>query len=121
MKHEMKLNNDEYYNIKNGLKDIEVRVNDKKRKQIKRNDIIEFSNVINISEKVFVKVVDITNFKTFNDLYGYYPLERFGPDNKSKKELISTIYKIYSRKEEQLGVLAIEIELYNKEGKHESE
>jgi ASC-1-like (ASCH) protein len=27
-------------------------------------------------------------------------------------ELIDNIYKIYSRKEEELGVLAIEIELY---------
>lgn len=116
MKHNMKLNKEEFYATQSGLKNIEVRINDKKRKQIKSGDIIEFSNIENNTEKLYVKVKNITKFNNFNDLYSYYPTQRFGKSNHSKKELTETIYKIYNRKEEELGVLAIEIQFYNKEG-----
>lgn len=115
MKHTMKLKSEEFYNVKNGLKHIEVRINDEKRKKIKRGDIIRFSNVDNMDEKVYVKVIDITRFNNFKEIYDYYPLEKFGTNICSKEELIKKIYKIYTREEENLGALAIEIGLYNKE------
>ena len=112
MRHNMKLNRDEFYSVKNGLKNIEVRINDNKRKKIENGDIVEFKNIEGGNEKVYVKVKNITKFDKFDDLYNYYEIERFGLYNHSKVELIDNIYKIYSRKEEELGVLAIEIELY---------
>ena len=44
MKHEMKLNNEPFINIKNGTKTIELRLNDEKRRLLKVNDLIEFTN-----------------------------------------------------------------------------
>ena len=44
MKHEMKLNNGPYVNIKNGTKTIELRLNDEKRQLLKIKDLIEFTN-----------------------------------------------------------------------------
>lgn len=113
MIHMMKLNKNEFYNIKDQFKDIEVRINDEKRKQIKNGDFIEFVNIEDYKKKICVKVININKFNKFDDLYNYYPIERFGVSINSKQELINKIYKIYSRKEEELGVLAIEIELYN--------
>lgn len=113
MNHKMKLNSVEFFNIKNEIKDIEVRVNDEKRKLIKIGDFIEFVNIEDYTKKICVEVSNITKFHKFDDLYDYYPIERFGSVSKSKEDLINKIYKIYSKKEEELGVIAIEIKLYN--------
>ena len=55
MKHEMKLNNGPFEQIKNGTKTIELRLNDEKRQLLKPNDLIEFTNRSN-GEKLLVKI-----------------------------------------------------------------
>lgn len=96
MIHNMKLNRDEFYSVQDGLKDIEVRINDKKRKRLQLGDIIEFRNTEDVTEKAYVKVRAITKFDNFNQLYTYYPVERFGMNSLSREDLISRIYKIYT-------------------------
>ena len=41
----MKLQDDPFTKIKNKTKTIEMRLNDEKRKKIKQNDLIEFTNI----------------------------------------------------------------------------
>ena len=45
--HEMKLRPKYYDFILNGTKRIEIRLNDEKRKKIKQDDLIEFTNIKN--------------------------------------------------------------------------
>ena len=43
----MKLQDDPFKKIKNKTKTIEMRLNDEKRKKIKQDDLIEFTNIKN--------------------------------------------------------------------------
>ena len=47
MKHNMKLQNKSFKMIKNENKEIEMRLNDEKRKKLSIGDTIEFTNVKN--------------------------------------------------------------------------
>ena len=46
----MKLKNEPFVSIKNGLKTIEMRLFDEKRKQIKVGDTIEFTNIVSLEK-----------------------------------------------------------------------
>lgn len=45
MKHNMKLNNEPFELIENGSKKIELRLYDEKRRKLRVNDLIEFTNI----------------------------------------------------------------------------
>ena len=64
----MNLWNDSFIAIKNGSKTIEMRLNDEKRRQIKENDILEFTNT-KTREKLTCLVLKIYHYKTFFELY----------------------------------------------------
>ena len=64
MIHKMRLVDFAFREIKNGRKDIEVRLNDPKRQLIKIGDIIEFSH-IDTGELLRVKVINLYKYKTF--------------------------------------------------------
>lgn len=108
--HKMKLNDSPFNSIKNGFKTIEIRLNDEKRKLIKKNDIIEFTNISN-EEKIKVRVIKLHKFKNFTELYNCFDKTLLGY---KKDELASPsdMDKYYSKeKQEQFGVLGIEIKL----------
>lgn len=44
MKHKMNLNEGPFNRIKNGTKTVELRLNDEKRRTLRENDLIEFTN-----------------------------------------------------------------------------
>ena len=64
----MNLWNDSFEAIKEGWKTIEMRLNDEKRKVIKVNDIIEFTNTAT-NETMPCLVLKLHHYKTFNELY----------------------------------------------------
>ena len=64
MKHEMRLNSEPYNCIKSGTKTIELRLNDDKRKKIKKDDIVEFTNR-DTNEKMLVIVEDLFRYPSF--------------------------------------------------------
>lgn len=111
--HNMKLYTEPFTLIREGNKNIEVRLNDEKRKEIQIGDEIIFSNYDNPNEQIKVKVVNLSKFNTFSELYSSFPNEKFG----HKKEItlekqIENIKKIYSEeKEKKYGVLGIHIKL----------
>ena len=71
MTHRMKLNSAPFELIKSGHKTVEMRLNDEKRKLIKIGDEIEFSSREN-GEKMLTRVVNLTKFKDFYELYAHY-------------------------------------------------
>ena len=108
--HKMKLHNEPFELIKNGTKTIEMRLYDKKRKLIKVEDKIEFTNRVT-GEKIITRVIKLHLFNSFKELYdsldsvslGYKKNENVDPSDMEK----------YCSKEEQskYGVVGIEIEL----------
>lgn len=110
MKHEMRLHNQPFNNIKSGTKTIEMRLYDEKRRLIKVGDTIEFTNRVT-EEKICVKVVKLHIFNSFNELYKNFDKELLG----YKKDEIAApddMSKYYSKEEqEKYGVVGIEIKL----------
>ena len=110
MKYNMKLNNEPFNLIKNGTKTVELRLNDEKRKKIKQDDLIEFTN-IKSKEKLLVKVVNLYHYENFEELYknhnkisiGYLKEDVPNPSDMSIYYNQSDIKKY--------GTLAIEIRL----------
>ena len=108
MTHFMKLKNEPFMSIKNGLKTIEMRLFDEKRKQIKVGDTIEFTNIVSL-EKLKVKVIALHKFKNFEELYSHFNKTQLGY---KQTEIASPndMNQYYTNDDiEKYGVLGIEI------------
>lgn len=110
MKHKMRLHNGPFMLIKNGIKTIEMRLNDEKRHLIKVGDTIEFENRVTL-EIINTEVINLYKFNTFDELYDYFDKISigYGIDDIANP---SDMEQYYSKEEqEKYGVLAIEIKL----------
>ena len=106
MEHKMKLLEKPFNEIKDGTKEVEFRLFDEKRKQIKINDIIEFSKLPELTEKIKVEVQDLYQFPTFKEL-----LEKLGYTDNELDNKLKGMYSIYTKEqEEKYGVLGIKIQ-----------
>ncbi len=116
MTHKMRLMPLPFAKIKSGAKTIELRLNDEKRRKIKTDDIIEFTNVAD-SEVVFARVVRLYKFASFAELYSVLPLDKCGYlPNEVKDARPEDMLEYYSAAEQaENGVVGIEICLDCKE------
>ena len=110
MKHEMKLNNGPYTNIKNGTKTIELRLNDEKRQLLKIKDLIEFTNRETL-EKMLVEIENLYHYSSFDELYKHFDKVSMG----YKEDEIADpkdMEEYYSKEEqEKYGVVGIKIKV----------
>ena len=119
MTHYMTLVDFAFNSIKNKTKTIEMRLNDEKRRKIKRFDEIEFTH-LQTNEKIYVWVKKMHYYPTFEELYkhfnkislGYKEDEIANPSDMEQFYSIENINKY--------GVVGIEIELIES-GKSEVE
>jgi ASC-1-like (ASCH) protein len=96
--------------MKEGRKIIEVRLNDEKRQKIKIGDVIVFSKLPELTEKVKVEILELRHYKIFKDLYLSYPFASFGCEGKTMDWMLERTYDIYTKEQEiQFGALAIRI------------
>ena len=108
MTHFMKLKNEPFMSIKNGLKTIEMRLFDEKRQQIKVDDTIEFTNIVSL-EKLKVKVIALHKFKNFEELYSYFNKTQLGY-KQTENANPNDMNQYYTNDDiEKYGVLGIEI------------
>ena len=108
MKHEMKLNNGPFTNIKNGTKTIELRLNDEKRQLLKIKDLIEFTNRETL-EKMLVEIENLYHYASFDELYKHFDKIDMGY-GKNETANPKDMEEYYSKEEqEKYGVLGIEI------------
>ena len=109
---QMKLQEKPFDLIKSGVKVLELRLYDKKRKDIKIGDVIEFLKLPNLAEKVKVEVTGLLVYKTFAELIENVPARDLGYTDSDKEDLKVGMYKIYTREEEEkYGVLGVKIRL----------
>lgn len=103
MIHRMKLGNEPFVDIKNGTKKIEIRLNDEKRRRIKINDYLEFTNVETL-EIIYVKVTNLYKFSTFEELFEKFESSILGGGQ------AKDMYLYYSAASEaKYGVIGIEL------------
>lgn len=79
--------------IKDGKKDIEVRLNDEKRQLINIGDIIVFEN-IDSKEVIRVKVVKLHKFKNFELLFDAFDHSRLGLSKNDTSSIMNNFYTI---------------------------
>jgi len=110
IKHEMSLWNNPFQSIKNGLKTVEMRLNDEKRNSIKSGDAIIFTNK-DTKETIEAVVMKVDAYSDFHELYkhcnkmdiGYGENETANPDD---------MLLYYSQEQiQKYGALAIAIKL----------
>ena len=93
--------------VNNNIKDIEIRINDEKRRKLKVGDIVVIKNRKN-NEIISVEIVDLEYFYSFCDCIDNYDLNRLYNDKITKKEFLNLLYKFYTSEEEsKYGVVAI--------------
>ena len=110
MIHKMNLQNAPFCKIKEGSKDIEMRLYDEKRKQIQEGDFIEFTNAKN-EEKLIVKVIKLHRFSSFKEIYNSFNKIRLGY-NENEISKPEDMEQYYLKEEiKKNGVVGIEIEL----------
>lgn len=109
MKHSMKLNNEPFELIENGSKKIELRLYDEKRKKLKVNDLIEFTN-ISTEKKMTVLIKALYLYPNFEELYKNFDKISLGYSVDAKASY-QDMEKYYSLEEQnKYGALGIEIE-----------
>ena len=106
----MRLVNFAFKAIKNGEKDIEVRLNDEKRMLINIGDIIEFTNM-NTNERIMVKVINLYHYETFLELFNSFDNKRLGLNKDVDASIMDNFYS--KEEQEKYGALGIEINLIN--------
>ncbi len=112
MKHTMKLHSQPYDLMKRGIKTIELRLYDEKRKAIHVGDEIEFINSVTDNLSLHCVVVALHTFSSFEELYHHLPLLKCGYTKYSITTASPKDMDVYYSKEEQEahGVIGIEIE-----------
>src|SRR5699024_11970861 len=97
----MHLNNEPFQLMKNGIKTIEIRLNDEKRQDIKSGDCIIFEN-LESKETLKVIVIETVVFTSFQSLLNKYSNKKKevkSEDKFSKKKAAK--YKINSQTNEK--------------------
>ena len=103
----MHLESEIYDLVINNIKDIEIRINDDKRRKLKIGDIITIINRSN-NDTIKVKITNLEYFSSFNNCINNYNLNRLYNDKITKEELLNLLYKFYTKDdEEKYGVVAI--------------
>lgn len=108
----MNLNNAPFQSIKNGLKTVEMRLNDERRKTISGGDTIVFTNK-DTKETMEVIVLKIDTFCDFHELYKYFKKTQIGY-RKNETANPDDMLLYYSQEQiQKYGALAITIKLIN--------
>lgn len=117
MLYHMKLRPSPYYKMKSGIKTIELRLNDEKRRQIQPGDTIVFSNTEIPELKLTTQVVALHHYPSFAELFEFLPINMCGFDHeKLAAGAVAEMRQYYSaEQEEKYGVLGIEIRLIHEE------
>lgn len=103
------LHKDVFDIVKNGVKDVEIRVNDLKRRKLNVGDTLIFINRGDENEIINAKVDKLLLFNDFTEVINYYKMEKIYLKETTKEEYLELMSKFYSDDEvKKYGVVAIE-------------
>ena len=109
--HPMHLNHESYDRMWYGLKTLELRLNDPKRREIRVGDVIRFEDTTDETEIPQAEVKELLPFPSFKELYAALPLSEMGYRPEEEKDASPADMDKYYSPEEQArwGVLAIRV------------
>ena len=112
----MKLHAAPFENIARGIKTIELRLYDEKRRTVKVGDEIEFTHSKDATRTLHARVVALHVFPSFTELYQSLPLLKCGYTESDIATADPSDMDLYYTKEQQqkYGVVGIEIQLLTK-------
>jgi len=100
--------------VKNGTKNVEARVNDEKRRQIKIGDKIEVLKRPEEIETLWVRVTNLIPYENFEEITANYPIERLYSSDYTKEAYLALFPKFYTEEEiAEYGTVAIEFKVVN--------
>lgn len=111
MEHTMRLYPVPFLKIKSGMKTIELRLYDEKRRKVAVGDTIRFVNTENADETILTKVEELYIFDSFDALYENLPLLQCGytkddVQNASPRDM-DAYYS--AERQKQYGVVGIRV------------
>ena len=87
--------------VKDGVKDVEIRLNDEKRKRLSVGDTLIFINRGDENEKIKAKVNNLVYFNDFTESVNYYKMEKIYLKGTTQKEYLNLMKKFYSDEEQE--------------------
>ena len=107
----MNLNPEPFFKIKHGVKTIELRLYDEKRRKVAPGDTIRFYNSENANETILTKVLELYIFDTFDELYKELPLLECGYSENDICSASARDMDLYysPERQKQFGVVGIRI------------
>lgn len=98
--------------VLNKDKDVEIRVNDEKRRKLNIGDTLVFLKRDNEEEKITAKVTNLVYFNNFLEVTDYYDMKRIYLEDTTKEDYINLMKQFYNDEEvNKYGVVAIEFKL----------
>ena len=102
------LDNDVFEIVKKGSKDVEVRINDEKRRKLKVGDTLVFLKRPLDDEEIRAKVVGLDYYDNFNELVKHYEMKRLYLESYTKEMWIKEMERFYTEEDQvKYGVVAI--------------
>lgn len=110
MKYIMKLNPKYFEYMKNGTKEIEIRLNDDKRKNLKIGDEIIFQKEPELKEELYTTVEKLFVEKSFEDAIMNLEIQQYADQKETRENFLKDLYKFYTKEQEnKYGVIAIKV------------
>ena len=106
------LDSDIFDIVSNGTKDVEIRVNDEKRRKLSVGDTLVFLKRPDDIESIRATITNLVYFNSFEEVVDYYEMRRIYLDSASKEDYINLMKRFYSDEEvSKNGVVGIEFNL----------
>ena len=114
--HKMTLRSPHFEAVEHGIKTVEMRLDDAKRRWVRVGDLIEFSCNEEPERKILVEVTKRTLFLDFAELVNEYDNKSLGFESCSKQEICDYMKSLYDeRKLKASHVLALDFVLHSNE------
>ena len=98
--------------VLNKDKDVEIRVNDEKRRKLNVGDTLVFLNRGNEEEQIRATITNLVYFNNFLEVTEAYDMKRIYLEETTKEEYINLMKQFYNDEEvKEYGVVAIEFKL----------
>lgn len=108
METKVHLHPDVFEIVKQGIKDVEVRVNDEKRRKLHVGDTLIFLKRPLEDEQIVKKVKALEYYDNFKELVEYYEMKRIYLENYTKEMYLNEMARFYTQEEQdEYGVVAI--------------
>lgn len=115
--HILKLHPEPFGKLQAGVKSLELRLCDEKRKEIEIGDQIIFKKEPEQEETFTAKVIGLVRYANFSELMDDFSPEKY-LGHKDKAEALEGVSRFYTEEDQaQNGVLGIRIKLVKKMGK----